>query len=300
MAKIEIERTEGIKVFFVTPDLSMISESFVESAFLQGFETYLLLDDPYLQLGQKIEYLIKIFKELILFITIDKSSSIPKWIEYIANLQKQYQENIRIGVLYKNVHTPEISRKLEKAFLFNIGINCGCIPMHFSKSRNQSLLLDVLTANQAAGRRKSIRLLCSEKYRLNLVHDGIKYEGLVKDISISHFSCEFVDKEPEMALYKKMSNIQLLLSGTMCMVNAMLAIKRVVQGKPMYVFVFKNNLDKEGLDDITRSKLNAMICSTFQSDMTSYLDTQFKRIRSSLPAQKLRKDYQNKADAKSG
>jgi hypothetical protein len=84
-------------------------------------------------------------------------------------------------------------RRLERLYLYDIGIVCGCIPLEYQKSKNLNLFLNVLLANQAQGQRKHLRALCDSGFRMNMLYGGRLHMGALRDISVSHFSCVFPD-----------------------------------------------------------------------------------------------------------
>jgi hypothetical protein len=66
------ESTDGVKIFFVVPELSTFPEEFLKSFFLMGYEPYFLDDDPYCPLEAKIHAPFTLFTQLILFFNIDR------------------------------------------------------------------------------------------------------------------------------------------------------------------------------------------------------------------------------------
>jgi hypothetical protein len=158
---------------------------------------------------------------------------------------------------------------MEKAYLYDIGINCGCIPIEYRKSSNLVLLMGVLTANQANGRRKYLRAICGETCELNFMRERVKLQGRILDVSISHFSCEFYGSYPEIKMYEKATDIQLKLAGIICTVDAVLFTKRVVAETVIHVFVFRNTRGQDGLDPDMLSKVNGFIRERFERGVTS-------------------------------
>ncbi|MBN2617423.1 MAG: hypothetical protein JXR64_03825 [Spirochaetales bacterium] len=135
----------GKKIFFIHPPSSLQGE-YLESVFRKEFEIY-LLDSI-----NKIEKLLTIFKDAILFINIDDSKTSLDWIDYIDGLQKKNPELI-IGVFSKSN-----SSSLKKALLLEVGIQGGFIELVEDNWRTVELIIKVLEANEARGRRKNVRL----------------------------------------------------------------------------------------------------------------------------------------------
>jgi len=271
MLKSAEERLTGLKTFFITPDIATVSEAFIELAFLHGYETYVVLDEHSKETFEKVEAILRSFKEVIIFFSIQTIEEVPILVSKITKLQAEFGEFIRLGVLYKNIHSKEVSDAIKKTFLFYVGITCGCIPMGFSAPKNQQLLLDVLHVNEAEGRRKSLRLLCPDKFSMNVAFNSISYEATLYDMSVSHFSCTFSRTGPDIDAGVNLHRIQLKLGGILCMVDARLALKRIVNKKLMYVFVFRKPDGKDGLDSAMKAKLNAMICKYYQAGIAETL-----------------------------
>ena len=83
------ESVQGVKTFFVVPDLSLFPEEFLKSFFLKGYETYFLHDDPYCPLETKIHTLFSVFPQVILFFNIDRPVQGIDWPVFIDRLQEQ-------------------------------------------------------------------------------------------------------------------------------------------------------------------------------------------------------------------
>jgi hypothetical protein len=175
---------------------------------------------------------------------------------------------------------------LETLYLYDIGISSGCIPLRFSKDKNVEMLLDVMTANQANGRRKTIRMFCSSNDSLNILDEKAdKLLGKLLDISISHFSCHFPEQDPQFPLGKTIPQIQLFLGGTRLMVDAAVSMKRVVQDKVIYVFLFRFAKGQSGLEDAMKLKVNKIIFNRYQQTMKALIEEKV-HSRQSVPPKK--------------
>ncbi|MDE5613412.1 MAG: hypothetical protein K2I74_02055, partial [Treponemataceae bacterium] len=136
---------------------SLLPESYLEDYLARGYETYVILDDRNCPLEKKIASIISIFQDSILFFYIDAEVPHITWKHYIKYLQERYGETILIGVLYSKRHNEDERKQLEKYYLFDVGIQGGCISLEFQKAKNFSLIDRVMFANQASGRRKNVR-----------------------------------------------------------------------------------------------------------------------------------------------
>jgi hypothetical protein len=270
------EVIEGIKTFFVVPDLSVMPEDFLPNFFLKGFEAYYLMDDQYLDIPSKVRILLSLFPELILFFNTDRKLANVDWPSFVRAIKDEFDDKARMGVLYGKHIGEETRHGIEKTYLYDIGITCGCIPIEFRKAGNLSLLLGVLTANQANGRRKYLRAICGETSEFNYIRDGERLEGRVLDISISHFSCAFSGPDPELSMYERATAIQLRLGGIICTVDAVLFTKRVYGESSVYVFVFKVYRGKEGLAPEMLAKINGFIHDRFDRGVSALVQEAFE------------------------
>jgi hypothetical protein len=266
----------GIKTFFVVPELSLLPEEYLKSYFMKGFETYFLDDDPYYNLESKVHVLFKLFPEVILFFNIDRSVRGINWPHFIASLQEMYKERAMIGVLYRKRNNQEEIKKLERLYLYEIGIVCGCIPIEYQKAKNLFLILNVLSANQANGQRKFIRAICDASCKMNFEFDGIRFHGVLQDISISHFSCVFPAETPELPLHKKISEIQLNLKGSLTKIGGACCLKRLIGKDMVHVFVFQNVEERDVMNLEQIQKINNYIHNTLYGNVSALLKKGFE------------------------
>jgi len=269
----------GVKTFFVVPDLSLFPEENLRHFCLQGFESYFLEADQYCPLESKIDILFSIFQQVILFFNIDREVHGIDWPSYIRSLQKKYGERAMIGVMYCKRNNFEEVRWLERLYLYDIGIVCGCISLEYQKAKNLSLFMNVLIANQANGQRKHIRAICDSGFKMNMMYRGKQFLGCLRDISISHFSCVFQGECPELPLHEKVYDMQMSLHGVLMKVNAVFCLKRVIVNDEISVFVFRSSDDREGLDPDLMVKVNGVIFNSLQACMMYRLKAEFDNER---------------------
>ncbi len=279
MSDIQNDIELGVKTFFVVPELSLVPEEYLKSFFMKGFETYFLDDDPYYTLELKIHSLFSLFPEVIMFFNIDREIHGIEWPLFIDMLQKKYKDRAKIGVLYRKRNSQEEVRHLERLYLYDIGIVCGCIPIEYQKVKNLFILLNVLTANQANGQRKFIRAICDETCKINFEYRGNKYKGVIRDISISHFSCVFYGEIPDVLLHEKITDIQISLKGTICKIDGVCCLKRYLGNEQIHVFVFRNVNDREGLNPEHLLKVNSFVYSLFYMSVNLMLKNEYDQGR---------------------
>lgn len=269
----------GIKTFFVAPDLSLFPEEFLKTFFLKGYETYFLEDDAYCPLEAKVDALFGLFSQVILFFNIDRRINGVDWPLFIRGIQNRYGERAIIGVMFQKRNDQEDVRTLERLYLYSIGIFGGCIPIEYKKVRNLTLFLNVLAANQANGQRRRLRAVCDDSYKANMAYGGIGYRCLVRDISISHFSCVFPDDKPEIPLHERINQIQMSLHGIILKVDGVLCLKRVLNEDEIYVFVFRTREGREGLNPDNLERVNDLVFRVLSGGIQEMLRAEFSAIR---------------------
>jgi hypothetical protein len=89
------------------------------------------------------------------------------------------------------------------------------------------------------------------------------------DASVSHFSCAFEGPNPDLKMYEKVDGIQLNLGGIICAVSGVLFAKRASADRALYVFVFRDSRDCDGLDAEMHAKVNGFIQRHFEQAVRS-------------------------------
>jgi len=263
---------KGVKTFFIVPDVSVFPENHLKSFFMKGYETYFLESEPEKDLEQQIHGLFSLFPEVILFFNIDNVIPGIDWPILIDELQMQYAERAMLGVFYRKRDDPEETKALERLYLFDIGIICGCIPVENQKAKNLFLLLNVLTANQANGQRKFIRATCDDSCTMTLSFGGIPFSAAVRDISVNCFSCVFDENLLDIPLPTKCPEIVLHLKGFVCKIDGVVALKRVVGDAMVYVVIFRNSEDQDGLPTDSLVQINNYIYQTLSGSIKGLLE----------------------------
>jgi hypothetical protein len=275
MEDFDEDRGLAPKIFFVAPDPAVVSEGFLETAFLLGYEAYTLADDLGGELRDRVDVLLDTFEELLLFFTIDRRGSFGDWVAYLTEFQKRYGHRARVGVLYTRPQATEDDTALKRLFLLEAGISGGCVALHPHSRRNHQTLLDVLAANQAGGRRKCLRMRCHSPNGVNFQTETGYLDAALVDLSISHFSARF-EHDPEWDLGNKLGRVQLRLGGRLLLVNALVGLKRTHEGRATYVFLFHPEGDRPGLEDLVRAKVNGIIFQQFQARTQAFLEDRFR------------------------
>ena len=144
----------------------------------------------------------------------------------------------------------------------------------------------ILFANQAQGRRKTIRALCSSSctytyYRGQNYNDPVT--GSLQDISLSHFTILVSGDDLGIKLYEKIQDIHFNLKGFLFRSGAILAMERPVNGGKLYVFSFINSNGSAGLDDRIREQLIPALYKILSNNCNHLLDQTYAATPDDLP-----------------
>lgn len=285
--------TTGRKTFFIQPDTSLLPENFCEEYLLDGFESYFISKLPAnTSLENYIDYLYEFFNDLILFFNIDSPAPEGEtWPQFISKINAKYEGKVLIGVLYLKRQNREEKPIIEKIYLFNIGIMCGCIQLEYQKKNNFGIIEKVLFANQAMGRRKQVRAICNNNCTFDFVYNKESYRGMLQDISLSHFSIVLPHGKLQMPLYEKVEGIQLTVKGCHVRTNAVLFLCRPVNNgaDDLFVFMFVQKNGGQGMEIITKQTILPKVYEILSENCMNLLqDT----IEESKKQQK--RDYESK------
>ena len=272
---------EGRKTFFIVPDVTLLPETYLEDFMARGYETYIIGDDRYCPLKAKVEVIIETFTDSILFFYIDAQVKGVRWERYIKELQQKYAGRILIGVLYAKRQSDEEKKRLEKYYLFDVGIQCGCISLEYQKAKNFALIDKVMYANQACGRRKNIRAICDTRSKVSIVTKHGQIKGSVLDVSLSHFSCVF-ESTVDIQLYEKVPKILININGLHFATDAILIMQRMKNGVMLYVFVFSNSLGQQGVEADMQPRLLEKIYQMTSDKAKSLMRYKFEEARKNL------------------
>ena len=252
---------EGRKTFFIAPDTSFLPESYLEDFLSRGYEAYIIKDFRFYPIYEQVKIIVETCPDSILFFFVDSDVGVD-WAKFIKYIQDEFQEKALIGVLYAKGRTDEQKAAMEKYYLFDLGLQCGCIELAYNKEKNFEIIDKVMYANQACGRRKNVRAICDSAASANFVYQGAVVKGRVSDISVSHFS--FIPDPnytfPDIPLYTNIGEITVTFKGFRFKVPATLMIQRDLDGgKVLQVFVMLKSNGQQGLDEDIAEKVRERI-----------------------------------------
>lgn len=183
----------GRKVIFVYPPETLKS-CFLESIFKNEFEIYFLNEI------EKLIGVLDIFSNAIVFFNIDKGMDHIEWVKYIETIKsdKKYKD-ATLGVV-----TRKDKKSLHDTFLMDIGITGGFIIFDKNQWETVELVNKILEANEARGRRQSVRLdfdmeTPEDKLDVKIYSNGgYLYKGIIKSFSALGLLVELYDKKVDL------------------------------------------------------------------------------------------------------
>lgn len=272
------EIVAGRKTFFITPDTSLIPEAFLEDYFALGYECYFIENDKRISLQKKIDILISIFHDVILFFNIDYNIPDLEWPIFIRRLTEQYKNEACIGVIYTKRQTKDEKAKLEYKYLYEMGLNCGCIQLEYQKKSNFGIIEKILYANQAQGRRKNIRALCTKACTFSCNYANNSFSGTLQDISLSHFSFVFPEGKLSVQMYEKIPDFHFNIRGFMFRSDAVLIMERPMNGEVLFVFAFVSTTGASGLDQRIKQLLVPNIYQLMSANCKNILEQIYNKV----------------------
>lgn len=277
------EIVKGRKTFFIAPDEILLSPDFLEEYLAKDYECYFIKNDLNNSITTKVETILSLFSDAIIFLNIDHhiENEGTDWPHFIAKLSKAFP-NACIGIMYEKRKTLAEKNVIEKFYLYDLCIKGGCVQLEFQKYRNFVLIEKVLYANQAMGRRKTVRAICHNNncYINYEDKDGKILYLPLNDISLSHFSLT-IDDDVETPLQntEKLLNLSFIIKGMRFIANAILFTKRKLEGATLYVFAFFNNGGKIGLDTALNKLLIQKMYEILYDNCSTLLLTSYKNYR---------------------
>jgi hypothetical protein len=229
----------GKKIFLVNPP-SVVVDDLIRAILAAEYEIY-VLKDP-----RRALRVLKRFPGSIVFLNIDSELSDGEWEQYTRRLLTDRTfEDLRVGILSYNPD-PEIVQK----YLMEFGVQCGFVKMKLGVQESTRIMLGVLEANEARGRRRYVRARTAEDRRttFNVEVSGDRHEGAILDISSVGMAVRFaspVQLQPKSLL----PSIQLRLRATLVRVDGVVLDRRKDDGS-IYVVLFRHGPDEKARQQI--------------------------------------------------
>lgn len=265
------EIVKGRKTFFFVPDVSLFPENYLEDFLLRGYEAYFINNNKMCSLLDQVDSIMKTFKDCILFFNIDFPIADIDWPTFIRNVQTRYGDHAIIGVLYTSGQSESAKTKLKVLYLYDIGIKGGCVQLEYRKDENFKIIETILRANDANGRRKHVRAICTTSCFISFLYEGEQYAGKLNDISLSHFSCTLSHVDTPIPMYTKISDIQLTIKGRRVITDAILCEIR----NSTYIFMFTTKDGRTGLDVFEQQRLLPIVYEIMTENCMGILNDLF-------------------------
>ena len=258
-------------------------ESFLEDYFALGYECYYVPFDKRVKIERKVKVITSLFKDLIIFFNIDYNMPGIDWEDYIHDYIQTNGNEASVGIMYTKRQTKLEKNVLERKYLYEMGIRCGCVQLEYQKSNNFELIGKILYANQAQGRRKTIRALCTSACTYTYAYGPYKdsVTGTLQDISLSHFTILVDGAGLDIKLYEKIADIHFNIRGFLFRSDAVLVMERPINGKMLYVFSFVTSSGANGLDERTRSLLIPALYKLLSVNCNTVLDQLYEQLNES-------------------
>ena len=273
------EIVTGRKTFFILPDTSLMPESYLEDYFALGYECYYIPFDKRYKMERKVKVITSLFKDLIMFFNIDYNLPNFDWDDYIYEYIHENNNADSVGVMYAKRQSKAEKALIERKYLYEMGIRCGCVQLEYQKTQNFELIGKILYANQAQGRRKTIRALCSSACTYTYTYGPYKdsITGTLQDISLSHFTVLVSGTGLEIKLYEKIPDIHFNIRGFLFRSDAVLVMERPVNGDMLYVFAFVNSTGQNGLESRTKGLLVPALYKLLSVNCNAILDQMYQK-----------------------
>jgi hypothetical protein len=199
----------GKKIFLLYPH-SVIRDDMLDVLIMGGYETYTLLDE------KKATKLLAKFPDSIMFVNIDEGMKEKDWEIYIKSIQAESKiKNCRLGIMSYNQDVD-----LMKKYLMEVGVQCGYVQLKLGLQESTKIIINVLEANEARGRRKFIRAECADDINatINYTTDYGVFRGKILDISAAGIAAKF-DSIAKIPVNSVLPGVQLRLRGGIVMAD---------------------------------------------------------------------------------
>ncbi len=262
----------GRKTLFITPDTSIFPESFCEDYLAEGYECYFIQNEKKISLEQKIEIIISVFNDVILFFNLDANIPGVDIYSMIKRIRERHGDEVLMGAMFCKRQNKDEKARIEYKYLYDLGLTCGCIQLEYQKKLNFDIIEKVLFANQAMGRRKSVRALGNNGCTFGFTYNKESYSGVLQDISVSHFSFVMPKDQLKLKSYERIEDIQLNIKGLHFRSSAIFFMSREVsEDKILMVFMFSKDQGGAGLDLFTQQLLVPRIYDLMQDTCKNFL-----------------------------
>jgi hypothetical protein len=247
---------DGKKIFFVQPN-SVIQKEMVAELIRQEYEVLLISE------AAQAKRVFARYPDCIAFLNLDEGFSEPDWEAFVREVQNDTElSRVKLGILTYNPD-PSLAQK----YLMDFQLPCGYIKLTLKLEESTSIVLKVLEANEARGRRKYLRVHCRDNTKLNVKLADEVVDGRVIDLSSVGMAC-VLNTSRDLALHSRLESIQLQLKGTLCLVHGVVMGSRPLEdGKKAHVVLFDPKTPAN-----QKEKIRAYLQWVLQSTVAEALD----------------------------
>jgi hypothetical protein len=246
----------GKKVFFVHPS-AVIQNEVVAGLVQEEYEVYVVRDHG------NLPRVLKRYPDSILFADIDEHMPEQEWETWIRGIMGDPgMANILIGIASANDN-----EVLQRKYVNSVRVQCGYVTVKSDIRNTMKHILEILNASEAKGRRKYIRVTTDNESMttVNMPHNGVYVNGVIKDISSAGLSCSFTT-DPELEKNSLCSDIQIKLQSVILKVEGIVFGSRMDGLDKIYVIVFTQRTDPA-----VRVKIRKYIQTAIQAKMEAEL-----------------------------
>jgi hypothetical protein len=228
-------------VFFLYPH-SVIQDELVNELVQNEYEVYFLSDH------RRAARALAHFSDSICFINIDDGMPEPQWEQYVRGItENPATKSVRIGILsYNN------DRDLMQKYLMDLGVQCGYVQLKLGIEQSTRIVLEVLKANEAKGRRQFVRANCEDDRMavFNIRQGGTQLHGQIRDLSSRGMACTF-GADPKFVKGTVLQDVQLRLRGQVVNTGGVVLGSRAGE-PPVYVVLFSESREVDTIRKIRR------------------------------------------------
>jgi hypothetical protein len=242
----------GKKIFFLYPP--PVLTEVVDSLARQEYEVYLSREH------ERLRRFIGSFPGAIVFVNLGDGMDEAGWKAYIASLRKDSPE-VGVGIITLNDDA-----QLREYFLMNLQVQCGFVILKIGASKTAEILAKTLEANEARGRRKFVRALCSPGVGQCAVDfEGATLRADLTDLSSAGMAIHF-DNAVGLKVGTVLRDMSLTIKGQRLAASGVVVAKR--DGENGLVVMF----DPASIDDARRDKLKSIVFKINQLSMDQALE----------------------------
>lgn len=254
----------GKKVFFLNPPgvLGDVAASLAEAE----FEVYLTKDH------QKLARYLSKEPDCLVFINIDEGNDEAVWRRWIESIRQSERQSERAGEMPKKVSFGIITmlddEEKKAYYLMDAAVECGFIVIKLGLAKTTEIILKMLEANEAKGRRRYVRASGSpDSSEFSCKTEEALYRGWIRDISSVGMSVFFTGGfSPKVGT--RLKDLQLILKGVRIMLNGVVIGSHITPGVgQISVLMF----EPASLNEDKKSKLRTYIHKTLQANMDKAL-----------------------------